>query len=146
MPSLTANIQPNGPIIQVAVLVSNPRRAALQASGQPVPQPVFVNGLIDTGASCTCVDPTVITQLRIPATGSVPIITPSTGAVPHACNQYDVSIAVVLGVNHFKIIDTLPVIATALAHQGHEVLIGRDVLADGVLFYNGENNTVTISF
>jgi hypothetical protein len=79
-------------------------------------------------------------------TGSVPIITPSTGATPHYCDQYDVSLAVLLADQGFHIIDTLPVIASGLAHQGHKALIGRDVLSRAILIYNGQSGNMTLCF
>jgi predicted aspartyl protease len=146
MPSLTVNLQPIGPIVRLAVLVSAPRRAALKSARMAVPSPVFIRGLIDTGASGTCVDPDVIRSLGIRPTGAVPIITPSTGNMPHVCMQYDVAIAFELSGGEFKIIETLPVIESELSHQGFDALIGRDILSHGLLFYNGENDAVTISF
>lgn len=145
MPSLTADIQPHGPVVRMAVLVSGPRRKALELAGKPVPNPIIIDALIDTGAFCTCVDPSVIQALGLTPTGNVPIMTPSTGTGTHQCNQYDVSIAVMMNTD-FKIIDTIPVLEAHLAQQGHKALIGRDILSQGILIYNGPHNSVTISF
>ncbi|HWK88868.1 MAG TPA: aspartyl protease family protein, partial [Longimicrobium sp.] len=82
----------NGPVVHAFVAVSPPRHDALVAAGQPVPTGVAVRALVDTGASCTCLDPSVISTLRLTPTGSVSVHTPSTGAAPHVTEQFDVSV------------------------------------------------------
>jgi predicted aspartyl protease len=104
--------------------------------------------LVDTGASCTCVDLTVLQQLAIPTTGTTPLLTPSTGQTPHTVNQYDVSIVIVFG-NPFKVLfgaHTMPVVEADLRPQGILALIGRDVLLTGILQYNGETELFTLAF
>ena len=145
MPCLTFPLDPNGPLLEVLVGVSKPRSEAIQNAGESLPSPVRVRGLIDTGASCTCIDPSVFESLKIPPTGSVGISTPSTGANHHTCNQYDIS----LGLVHPDLvytIHTLPVVESHLSNQGIGALIGRDVLANCLLVYNGHINAYTLAF
>ncbi len=146
MPGLTTNISPAGPIIPLAVMISAPRRQAIVASGGQIPPAVKVSGLLDTGASCTCIDPSVIQQLGIPPSGVTSIVTPSTGINPVVCDQFDVSLALLLDKGRLHVIDTLPVIQSNLSRYGHHVLIGRDVLSQGLLFFNGTAGTVTVAF
>lgn len=149
MPVLTSQLGPGGAIIGLGVNITRARFNALSAANCPIPAPQIIRGLIDTGASCTAIDPTVVQALSLVPTGQVPIHTPSTGATPHQCNQYDVSLAILLGgttpVLCF-ISDAIPVIESALSHQGIQALIGRDVLAKGVLWYNGHAGTLSIAF
>jgi len=70
-------------MVNAALGVSEARRQALLTAGQAVPQFVSIRALLDTGASMTCVDPTVIAALGLAPTGMTQMITPSTGAVPH---------------------------------------------------------------
>lgn len=146
MPHLTAPLTANGPIVLLAVMVSQQREAAMRVAKMPIPQPAIGPALIDTGASCTSVDTSVIAQLGIPPTGSVPIVTPSTGNTPHLCRQFDVGIGIFLGPNqaHFRV--TLPVLECDLSKQGIKALIGRDVLGEALMVYNGKAATVTLSF
>ncbi|MEX0712024.1 MAG: hypothetical protein WD278_06720 [Pirellulales bacterium] len=146
MPSLTVSLQPQGPIVSIAVAVSAQRQDAMTKAGFQAPLPVQAVALIDTGASCTCIDPGIIQQLGLVATGSTSIVTPSTGAIPHQCNQYDVSLSILLDNSRFHRLLTLPVIETDLANAGVQALIGRDVLSEGILIYNGCSRTVTLSF
>jgi Aspartyl protease len=128
---------PDGPVVVAIVGVSAPRMDALTKANQPVPTAQQVRALIDTGAGGTAVDSSIIQALQLVATGTVPIRTPSTGAQPHQCNQYDVGIALPMrhGLHMMNLV--IPVIEANLAAQGIHVLLGRDVLANCVLTYNG---------
>jgi hypothetical protein len=134
--------------VPVGVAVSQARREALTAAGQDVPLATSIRALVDTGASCTCVDPAVLTALQLSATGSVAVHTPSTGAALHYAEQYDVSLVIPgAGTHHLPLtIDAVPVIAADLAVQGIHALIGRDVLQDCILIYNGAVGEFTLAF
>jgi hypothetical protein len=60
MPQITIPTSPNGLVISVVVGVSVPRQAALTQAGQRVPDAVPVRALVDTGASCTLIDKTIL--------------------------------------------------------------------------------------
>ena len=138
MPHFTLALSPGGPIVSAVVGVSDPRRAALTAAGLPVPNFVPIRALVDTGASCTCIDPTALASLALPATGSVSMLTPSTGATPHAMDQFDVAIVIPSVQGQPPLIfPTIPVVASSLTAQGIEALFGRDILSTCVLVYNG---------
>lgn len=65
MPHLALQVSAGGPLIDVVVAVSRARRVALEAAGQSVPNPVLIRALVDTGASCTNIDPVVFVQLGL---------------------------------------------------------------------------------
>ena len=146
MPHLTLQVAPGGPIIDVAVGVSRARSQALQASGHPVPNPVQVRALVDTGASCTCIDPSVLASLGLSPTGVAAIHTPSTAQKPHSANQYDVSLVLL----HPKLsltFHTVPVVEAHLsAVQGIQALIGRDLLSNCLFVYDGQSGRFTLAF
>ncbi len=97
------------------------------AAPYPIAQ-VPVRGLIDTGASCSCVDVGVVTSLGLDPSGSVTVHTPSTMGIAIQKLTYDASIVFGDGKPHPRTY-TLDLIETALASQGFELLIGRDILA-----------------
>lgn len=132
----------------VGVAGSQARREALIASSQQVPPAASVRALVDTGASCTCVDPAVLKALSLSARGSASVHTPSTGPAPHMADEYDVSLIVPgAGIHHVPLtIDAVPVIAADLAIQGIHAIIGRDVLQDCILIYNGAVGEFTLAF
>jgi hypothetical protein len=125
--------QLSGPRLQLYVGVSHPRLQALQQAGLAVPAPALIRGLFDTGASTTATDPTVIQGLGIKPTGSMQIVTPSTGVTPVQVNTFDVGIIIPLGTagqNH--VISALQVFESSLTVQGIQALIGRDVLINSL--------------
>ena len=148
MPHFTLQISPGGPILTAIVTVSQPKAAALHAAQQPIPGPVTIRALVDTGASCTCVDPAVLTSLQLTPTGSTTMHTPSTGAAPATADQYDVGLAIYAAANQAPLfLTTVPVIGAALVHaHGIHALIGRDILSQCVLHYNGATGTFTLAF
>ena len=136
-------------MVNAFVAVSASRRAALEAAKQPIPGAIKIRALIDTGASCTCVDPKVLADLQLTPTGSTQMITPSTSNTPHVTDQYDVALFVPgPSASHSPLaLTTLPVIASHLYDmQGFHALIGRDVLRRCVLNYNGSFGLFTLAY
>lgn len=147
MPTLNLKFGAAGPIVDMGVLVSTPRRQALIASQRNVPDPVAARGLIDTGASVTCIDPSIIAQLELSPTTRATVHTPSSGQGGHECNMYDVSLAIFMDSGQLHLASlTIPVAEAELSHQGVDALIGRDVLSKALLVYNGVAGEFSISF
>ena len=145
MPILTLQFAAGGPVIDVRIGVSIPREQAMVKAGLPVPPLVAARALIDTGASCTCVDPSIITALQLTPKGNVAIYTPSTGNAPHTCTQYDVRVVLVHPTMSFAL-GALPVIESRLDHQGIQALIGRDILSQCLFVYEGKSAVFSIAF
>ena len=118
----------------------------MRKAGLPVPPYVTGNFLIDTGASCTCVDPDLVAPLSLAIIGTVAIQTPSTAGTSHACNQYDASLFIPNGNNGGHFVDAIPLIETVLSSQGIDGLIGRDVIDRCTLVYNGTLGIVTLAY
>lgn len=118
----------------------------MKDAGQAIPAYVTGTFLLDTGASCTCIDPTLALPLGLVPTGSVPIQTPSTAGAVHTCNQYDVSIFIPAGDVGGFFIDAIPVIETHLSSQGIDGLIGRDILNRCTIVYNGTACSLCLAY
>ena len=149
MPYFTQQVTTDGKLIVAAFIgVSQARLHALTAAGQPLPTPVPVQGLIDTGASCTCVDPAVLSQLNIKPTGSSSVSSPTTGDQPIIADQYDVSIFIPGSQGQPPLIQhNVPVLESRLlVAQGFHVLIGRDILGGCLLTYNGKSNFFILAY
>ncbi|MDA8079985.1 MAG: aspartyl protease family protein [Nitrospiraceae bacterium] len=149
MPHFTLQLtQQSGPILTVVFSVSAERHEALTKAGAVIPKPVPIRALLDTGASSTCVDPSVFKSLSLTPTGTVQMVTPSTGKDPVDVDQYDVGI-IIPGVSPDTppfVLPILPVCCTDLAMQGIHALIGRDVLEHCVLTYNGSTNLFILAY
>lgn len=139
MPCINIQIDPSlGPVLEVVVMPSQPRQAALKAAGHPMPPNQKATFLVDTGASCSCVDNRIIQALGIPATGSTNIQTPSTAGGVHSCDVYDTMLYVPGNQGSpGYIIPALPMVETQLSSQGIDGLLGRDVLNNCMLVFNG---------
>ena len=118
---------------------------ALTKAGEPHPALVKARVLVDTGASCTVLDPLVISRLGIPSRGAVPIHTPSTSSQPKMFDQYDVGIMIPIGVP-LKIFDNVPIVEADLSAQQIQGLLGRDILSLCILIYNGQYGHYTLAF
>lgn len=145
MPHVTQTIQASGPILECRVGVSVDRAKALKSTSSPIPPTVLIQGLVDTGASASTIDPTVVEALGLTPTGQAMMITPTTGAVPQPCATFDISLTLVHPNLQLRL-GALPVCESVLAHQGFEMLIGRDVLKQCLLVYDGQDDTFTLAF
>jgi aspartyl protease len=148
LPHITLQMTIGGPILTGFIGPSQAKRTALAAAGQPIPPFMPIRGLIDTGASCTCVDPSVLSTLGLSPTGSVTVNTPSTGSSPHTADQYDVSLMIPSGTPTPPLfVQNLAVMcAELLAAQGFHALIGRDILSRCLFAYNGTANLFTLAY
>jgi len=146
MPHLTVPFSAGAPVIDLLVGVSNPRAAALRQAGQPVPVAVSVRALVDTGASCTNIDPTILKALGMPSTGTVACHTPSTrSGQPHIANQFDVSLCLIHPLLTRSFV-AVPVLESDLCHLGIQALLGRDILMFCLLNYDGQSQSFCLGF
>lgn len=149
MPHFTLQIIDGGPVLSAFVGVSQARAGALASANQPVPQNIPIRALVDTGASCTCVDPSILDKLQLTPTGTVLVNTPSTASQPHAAFQYDVQIIIPGGsAAHAPLwLPNVAVTASELvSQQGFHALVGRDILHHCVLVCNGATRLFTVAY
>jgi Aspartyl protease len=114
-------------------------------AGLTVPEPIIVDLLVDTGASCTVLDQTAIYPLGLVPTGETRVHTPTTGSGSESRFQYDVSL-VLFHLDNSRLFQSLPVIATDLSRQGIGGLLGRDVLEKCLLVYDGSAQAFSLAF
>lgn len=143
MPSFTAqvpNLQQIGPIVEVQITIGPIIREILVGKGEPVPAPVTVLAMIDTGATKTVISKSIAAGLNLKPVGTSRIDTSSDRNV--ACYNYLVSLVFP---NNVVIKETV-VVGAPLLGQHISCLIGRDVLAGAVFIYTGYANSFTLSF
>lgn len=149
MPHFTLQLTPRGPLLTAVVRVSEERHRALVQNNAPIPNQIPIRALVDTGASITCMDPSVLRGLSLTPTGSATINTPSTGNTPVSVDQYDVSIIIhgSTAAHPPLVFNTIPVIHTELLQsQGFHALIGRDILEHCLFYYNGTSGLFTLAY
>lgn len=136
-------------MVNAVLTISQARTAALAKAGQQPPSPQQMTALIDTGASCTSVDSSVIAALNLQPTGTVMVVTPSTGNKPHQTSQYDAALLIPGPTSQSAplFFPTIAVIAADLLQpQGFHALIGRDILNRCLLTYNGSLGLFTLAY
>lgn len=129
-----------GPIIAVEIGVHPALAAVLTQQGQPVPATVNGTALIDTGATVTAIHAPILQQLAIQPVGTMKVGTAGgqqdqsryPAAIRFAQINVQGSLAFVLGAD--------------LTGMGFIALIGRDILAQGILVYNGALGHFILAF
>lgn len=129
MPHLTARYNESGPIVDVWLGASAPRRKALQRQRLDAPEPMRLHFLIDTGADTSMVAEQHMRSLGLPARGARAILTASTEARPTACETYDVELAIRRFGDEAFVVPALEILARPLFNLSIEGLLGRDVLS-----------------
>ena len=137
VPPATA-LQLRGPILQISLTIEQNAGKGLVAQGKNVPTPRSGLALIDTGASSTCVDEQAAKDLGLPVIDVANM--QSASHEKHFCNVYPVQI-----ITPIVTLNAPRAMGAALASQGLLVLIGRDVLQNCNLFYNGPAGQFTLS-
>jgi predicted aspartyl protease len=136
--SQSPNLLQNGPTIPIHVWFSKSELEVLETSGKPIPDPVEVTALIDTGAQSTCIAPSVANALRLPVVGASFVNSVSQRNI--LVNQYAASVVFPNNVAvNCKALGISPEI------QDVDCLIGRDILSKGVFVYIGETGSFTLS-
>jgi predicted aspartyl protease len=133
------NLRQDGPTVIFGLGVPSVVAQAMSNSGQAVPPDIQITGLIDTGASQTAIATGLAAQLGLTPVGIVPVTTPS-----HASVQLPVYYARLSFYQPNGWLD-IPVIEMAQQGPSIQCLVGRDVLALGILVYVGPSNTYTLS-
>jgi hypothetical protein len=142
VPSFTiagTNLQGAGPVIDVQIAVNKGVEADLRDAGQTVPAPYFALAMIDTGASLTVIREGLAHDLNLQPTGTTTINTPSDTNVQ--CYKYMVRLVLPNDISF-----ETPALEVPLKGQHIDCLVGRDVLARGILVYIGPDNLFTLSF
>ncbi|HOW39511.1 MAG TPA: retropepsin-like aspartic protease [Bacteroidales bacterium] len=131
------NIQIAGPVIEVIIVPPKPVADDLKSKGLKVPAQKTI-ALIDTGASCTCIDRTIAQALSLVSHDIKNVLT--AGGEDMQC-LYDAGVILPLAQNA---IFPVQVLEAKLEKQPYKVLIGRDILKTCTFIYNGWDNSFTL--
>jgi hypothetical protein len=131
-----------GAALQVEITVPSMLANVLQRTQKtPLPAPQVGMALIDTGASITAVEETILQGLGLTATSAIQVAVPG-GRASRPLYACDITLP-------GTPIPTLlfnSVVGTELATLGFSALIGRDVLRHFQLVYNGAEGFWTLAF
>ena len=105
-------------------------------------------GLIDTGASITCISNKVVNDLNLKCRGQIPTTTPAGTKALREFTVYLSFPSISLQIKQSTISRVFPmltVIEHNMKNQSYNILIGRDIISKGI-FSIGLNNSFTICF
>ena len=110
----------------------------LTKKGMPTPKPIIGNALIDTGASASVVDLSVISSLQISPVGVATVLTT---AGPVQQNLFPIRFVLPR-----LVIDVSAVLGADLKPFDIVTLIGRDILSLFLMIYHGRGGMITLAF
>ena len=142
MPSITipsANLQLEGPTVEVQFLIPRQLEEQYKKEGKAVPAPINIKALIDTGATNCVVRQDIPSALGLQPVDIIGVNTPS--AKDHKAYRYFMRMLIPsTNITYEGLFTALP-----LDGQTISSLIGRDLLAFGLLLYIGNANQFTLS-
>jgi len=126
MPCLSGQFNPAiGVLISVGVLLPG-SASAVSATGPLTP---YV-GLVDSGASDTCISPSIVRGLGLQAVGMRPMASAHQTAPVYV---YQVDLVILFGNQGFVLSNTQVLEFAAPPNSPFQVLVGRDVICRGIL-------------
>jgi predicted aspartyl protease len=115
---------------------------AWRSIGLEIPQPVQMKALLDTGASVTVISKTFATYCKLFQTSAGFEIT-AIGAT-HLCGVH--AGAMSFPGTNLRTLDAIPIVAAVFAKERHYAcLIGRDILRNWTITFDGRSKQVTIT-
>jgi hypothetical protein len=148
MPLITGSLLQEGAIVDVLVGLSRAEVNKLRLALRPVPLPMQVRALIDSGAEVSCLDPAIIQRLALP--WDRPTLANMPGAVGMVwASLYAGSLTILHpsgDPNQNYVVPALPLCELPLGILGYDAVIGRDIL-DGLRFlYDGPGRTFSLDY
>jgi predicted aspartyl protease len=136
MPHFTFPLNADGMIVQAMFGLNGPDTATLVKTQQPVPRPVLVRSLLDSGSDATAIAPRAIQHL-----GLVPIVPAFSqtagGMVPVNLYRVSLSISGVSGAAAVVVLPDLLASELTVSLPNIEALIGMNVLRECLLVLDG---------
>jgi hypothetical protein len=128
MPCLSGRFDPAiGPLVNLAIAAAG-SVTAVASSAPPAGLQAFP-ALIDTGATITCISPTIVQALQLQARGKRPMGSATHQVVP--VNVYLVDLILPFGPTAL-VLDNRQVMEVAPpANSAFQALVGRDILCQG---------------
>jgi hypothetical protein len=106
-------------------------------------------GLLDTGATLTCIDPQVIQSLGVQPRNKTLIVGLGTDPAGILCNLYRVSLTVVHPISSPRldwVNNYVALTEAALKHTGVDVVLGWDLLARCLLVSDGPAGFFSLAY
>jgi hypothetical protein len=135
-------------MVCVLVGVTPRQRRTLHMALRPVPQPVALDALVDTGANVTCYDSRAVKALQLRRRRFVIVNAPALGGWGGTRTE-EASLTIVHPSGNPAddlVLATYPILELPLGALGYQMLLGRDVLAHCRLDYDGRADTFALEY
>jgi hypothetical protein len=132
-------LQKDGP--RILIEISAPSADIKEGSplGLEFPRPLGITAIIDTAASLTVVNPEVVEQCKLRATGFATV-----ASIERKAQYRQHAAWIRFPGTQLEDFDGIPVVACKITQQPYSCLIGRDILRNWLLTYNGREGIVSI--
>ena len=147
MPILSFEADHSGkPIVTLYVAMGTKHAGDYREQGLPLPNPLNVRTLIDTGASRSVIALSILKKLGLNPMGPTELHTPSTRDKPEVRDFYVVDLSF-SGDKPGRLAENLwGVGSDGIDGLNVEMLLGRDVLGNCLLAYDGPNRRFTLAY
>lgn len=125
-------------MVDLQISIGTAAEEALARAGKPLPEPIPITALIDTGASGSVIQKGLPDQMGLKPVGAQSISTPTSTNVH--CYQYRLRF---LFPN--RVVFETTVVEAPLRGQNIQCLLGRDLLSHAVFVYIGYRNLFSLS-
>jgi hypothetical protein len=131
-----------GPCIDVIVMNTREVIDGWRSIGLEIPEPVRMKALLDTGASVTLISKTFAAYCKLFQT-SIEFEITAIGAT-HRCGVHAGAIS--FPGTDLRTLDAIPIVSAVFAKERHYAcLIGRDILRNRNISFDGRSKGVTIT-
>jgi hypothetical protein len=145
MPQLSFDLDADGMVVLAAIGLSDPQSATMARSKQPIPPPIRVRALLDSGTDRTAVAPHVFQRL-----GLAPLIyaTAQTAGGAFQVNLYRVGLTIFGPSGDAGPVLALPdlLVSELTVALSFDALIGLDVLRECLLVLDGPGRRFILAF
>jgi hypothetical protein len=147
MPNLTEPIVPSRSLnVPLLIGPTESRSERLRSEGLAVPLPILLSAMIDTGTSESIVARDVVDNLALDPAGERLVYGVASGGSPPMGTVFLVRVYFAVGPASVLASSTRVIAVEDLSRFGVRMLLGRDLLARCLLFYNGPDSRFTFAF
>lgn len=148
MTTLQGSLTPDGALVDVELGWGSAQAAKLRAARRPVPPPVALRAVLDTGAEVSCLDAAVVQALGLPLHNVTFANAPGVSGFTLALQRYASLVVLHPSQNaQFNlVVRDLIVVELPLNTVGCQALLGRDVLACCDFLFSGRSGTFTLTY
>jgi hypothetical protein len=147
MPKIIGNLTHKEPILEVLIGVSASLKKALLDNDQPVPEPILLQALLDTGTDGTFLDIEIVNKLGLKQLRpGMPAKVGTLAGEKQESFEYSASLVFVNGHSQTTINELIIVGQAFPKSEKYKMLIGTDILSRCCFFYYGTTNKFVLSY